>query len=177
MIREVIFLGDEKLHQKSKFVENIPQEKELIEDMIDTMYANNGIGLAAVQVGILKRIFIVDIEEYTDGAMVFVNPEIVEKSLDTFTYKEGCLSIPSKLKEEERPCYEITRPRSIKIQFQDLRGKEQSLVAEDLFATCIQHEYDHLNGILFIDHIQNLESRKEMALLLKKNNFQYQWKN
>lgn len=175
MIRQVIYLGDERLHRKSEIVKNIAAEKEFISDMIDTMYANGGIGLAAVQVGVMKRIFVVDIEEFTEGAVVFINPEIVEKSSDSFTYKEGCLSIPSIIKDDERPSYEITRPRSIKVKFNNLEGEEQTLVAEDLFATCIQHEYDHLEGVLFIDHIKTKEGQMAIQEQLKKNNFNYKW--
>ena len=126
--------------------------QQLIDDMFETMYEAPGIGLAAVQVGVLKRIVTMDLskKEGEKNPRVFVNPEIVWSSDDTSVYEEGCLSIPEVHEDVERPA-------RVKVKFLDLDGKKHEEEAEGLYATCIQHEIDHLNGVLFIDHISKLK--------------------
>ena len=162
MILDIVTIGDERLKQKSQPVERVDGPvSTLIENMIETMYAHNGIGLAAVQVGVLKRIFVIDIPQVTQGAMVFVNPEIVKVSRDCMTYKEGCLSVPNL-------SYDITRPRSLIVRYLDEGGGPRELEAKELLAICIQHETDHLNGILFIENVRDREHKKINKLLEKK---------
>lgn len=145
-IRSIRTEEDEILGKISKEVKEItPRTSILIKDMIDTMYDMNGVGLAAVQVGILKRIFVVDIQD-GNGYKVFVNPEIAENSGSQLG-AEGCLSLPGVQGEVER--YE-----KIIIKAQDENGEKFELEAEGFLARAIQHEYDHLNGILFIDHVK-----------------------
>lgn len=146
-IRTIRQDGDEVLRKKSKTVDEItPKIKELIEDMIDTMYEADGVGLAAPQVGILKRIFVIDIGE---GPMVFINPEILETG-GTQTGDEGCLSIPGYYAP-------VCRPNYVKVKFLDENMQEQVLEAEDFFARAILHENDHLNGVLFKDRVEKSE--------------------
>lgn len=146
-IRKIREDGDEVLRKKSKTVDEItPKVKELIEDMIDTMYEADGVGLAAPQVGILKRIFVVDIGE---GPMVFINPEILETS-GSQTDDEGCLSIPGYYAP-------VCRPDYVKVKFLDENMKENILEAEEFFARAILHENDHLNGVLFKDRVDKSE--------------------
>ena len=146
-IRTIRQDGDEVLRKKSKTVDEItPKIKELIEDMIDTMYEADGVGLAAPQVGILKRIFVIDVGE---GPMVFINPEILETG-GTQTGDEGCLSIPGYYAP-------VCRPNYVKVKFLDENMQEQLLEAEDFFARAILHENDHLNGVLFKDRVEKSE--------------------
>lgn len=146
-IRTIRQDGDEVLRKKSKTVDEItPKIKELIEDMIDTMYEADGVGLAAPQVGILKRIFVIDVGE---GPMVFINPEILETG-GTQTGDEGCLSIPGYYAP-------VCRPNYVKVKFLDENMQEQVLEAEDFFARAILHENDHLNGVLFKDRVEKSE--------------------
>ena len=143
-IRNLRFNDDEILRKKCRVVDDINDRiKVLVEDMIETMYENNGVGLAAPQVGILKRIFVIDIGD-ENGVMVFINPEILETS-GTQCDDEGCLSIPGETKQVERPNY-------VKVRALDVNGNEFVLDAEEFLARAIQHEYDHLEGVLFIDH-------------------------
>ena len=131
---------------------------KLMEDMAETMYKDHGIGLAANQVASLERVITVDVSEERDGTNVFMmaNPEVVwSDPEETFTYSEGCLSIPGHYAK-------VTRPRRIRLSYLDQKGKKQELEAEDLFSQCIQHEIDHLNGVLFIDHISKL--KRDMIL-------------
>ncbi|MGL5256165.1 MAG: peptide deformylase [Proteocatella sp.] len=142
-IRKIRQDGDEVLRKKSKTVDEItPKIKELIEDMIDTMYEADGVGLAAPQVGILKRIFVVDIGE---GPVVFINPEILETG-GSQTGDEGCLSIPGYYAP-------VCRPNYVKVKFFDQNMEEHILEADDFFARAILHENDHLNGVLFKDRV------------------------
>ena len=134
-----------------------------MDDMLETMYSAPGIGLAAVQVGILKRLIVIDIskEDEKKNPIFFVNPEIIYQSNKTSTYEEGCLSLPGFYAEVERPteCH---------INYLDYNGKRKKLEADGLLATCIQHEVDHLNGVLFIDHISKLK-RDMIIKKLRKN--------
>ena len=164
MIQRIISLGDKRLKQKSTRIKSFSSSLvTLVDDMIETMYAAQGIGLAAVQIGILKRIFVIDIAEITDGPLVFINPSITERSKDLMSYEEGCLSIANVR-------HTIQRPKSIIIEYQDIEQKQQKLVAEDLLAICIQHEYDHLEGIFFIDYIKNKKEQKIIEAKLRENN-------
>jgi len=141
----IVTLGDERLKKHSILVPEFDGEIEtLAEQMFETMYANKGIGLAAVQVGKLIRLFITHIPN--DGPRVFINPEVLETSVDQGTYEEGCLSIPEVNAD-------VIRPAQVKIQAWNLKGRPFSMDAEELLARVIQHELDHLNGVLFIDRI------------------------
>lgn len=155
----IITLGESKLRLRSENVEKYDDElKQIIADMFDTMYAGNGIGLAAVQVGLLKRLFIMHIPN--DEQRVFINPEIIETSIEMSKYEEGCLSIPGINSN-------IERPFAIKVQAYNENGKPIVLRAEDLAATVIQHENDHLNGKLFIDYLP-LKKREKLLKEYKK---------
>ena len=158
--REIIIEPDPILRKKSDDIENVnDQIRKLLDDMLETMYAAPGIGLAAVQVGVLKRIIVIELSK--DGEkktpLFIVNPQITFKSDDLISYEEGCLSIPNQFAE-------IKRPSSCKVNFLDYNGKKKEINADGLLATCIQHEVDHLNGILFIDHLSKLKK----DLILKK---------
>ena len=140
-IRNVRKIGDPLLRKKSKVVEKIDRRTLiLIEDMIDTMYKNDGVGLAAPQVGVLKRIVVIDIG---DGPIVLINPEII-KTEGSYRDFEGCLSIPGESKE-------VDRPMKVWVKAQDENGKVRELVGEELLARAFCHEIDHLEGILFVD--------------------------
>ena len=148
------------LRKISKPVENVGEsERLLMDDMLDTMYAANGIGLAAIQIGVPKRIIVMDIRG-KDGKKeprFFVNPVIKNKDPSKSTYEEGCLSVPNQFAE-------IDRPSKCEVEYLDYDGKKKILKAEGLLATCIQHEMDHLEGILFIDYLSKLKK----TMILKK---------
>lgn len=145
-IRNIRTIGDDVLRKKSKEVEEITsREITLIEDMVDTMFEANGVGLAAPQVGVLKRIFVIDIGD-ENGTMVFINPEILETS-GSQCDEEGCLSIPGESKQVERPNY-------VKVKAYNEKGEQFILEGEELLARAILHENDHLDGILYVDHVK-----------------------
>lgn len=150
---------DPLLKQVSKPIAEINDEiRELARDMLHTMYAERGIGLAAVQVGQLKRLLVADVEWTAEGPgkqYVLINPEIVENSADINVYKEGCLSFPEQYGD-------VKRPKTVKVKFQTLDGEWKEEVLEGLLATCVQHEIDHLNGITFVDHLSGL--KRDMIL-------------
>jgi len=157
-IKPLIILPDPILRQVSRPIETIDGEvKKLADDMLETMYDAPGIGLAAIQIGVARRMLVLDVSK--DGEdkkpLVFINPEIVSSSDARSVYEEGCLSIPDYYAEVERPA-------SITVRHLDREGKEQVTEAEGLLATCLQHEIDHLNGVLFIDHISKL--KREMVI-------------
>lgn len=135
---------------------------KLMEDMLETMYIGNGIGLAANQVGVLERVITIDVSEERNGtkALLMANPVIMEKSKEMFTYKEGCLSVPEQYAD-------IERPKRIRVKYLDKEGKTQELEAENLLSQCIQHEMDHLDGKLFIDYLSPLK-RKMLLRKLEK---------
>ena len=139
------------------------EEQKLMNDMLDTMYTANGIGLAAIQIGVPKRIIVMDIskDENKKEPMYFVNPVIKEKNLEKSTYEEGCLSVPNQFAE-------IERSSKCEIEYLDYDGKKQLLKAEGLLATCIQHEIDHLEGILFIDYLSKLKKTMIVKKLSKQ---------
>ncbi|WP_019172668.1 peptide deformylase [Pseudaminobacter salicylatoxidans] len=152
-IKPLIILPDPVLRQISKPVERVDGDlRKLADDMLETMYDAPGIGLAAIQIGIPLRLLVIDLAK--DGEdkvpMVVINPEILDRSDDRSVYEEGCLSIPDYYAEVERPA-------SVRAKFLDRDGKEQEITAEGLLATCLQHEIDHLNGVLFIDYISKLK--------------------
>ncbi len=152
-IRDIIILPDKRLRLKSEPIKRIDAGiRKLVEEMFETMYDAPGIGLAAIQVGIPKRVVTMDLSKKDDerAPQVFINPEVIWASEEKSTYEEGCLSIPEYYEEVERP----TR---VKVKYLDLDGKEHEIEAEGLFATCLQHEIDHTNGILFIDYISKLK--------------------
>ena len=162
--RKIIIEPDPILRKKSELVEKVDQSlKKLLDDMLETMYAAPGIGLAAVQVGILKRLIVIDISKDKEkkNPIFLVNPVITFKSNHTSTYEEGCLSLPGHFAEVERPA-------QCHLNFIDYNGKKQNLKTEGLLATCVQHEIDHLDGILFIDYLSKLK-RDMIIKKLKKN--------
>jgi peptide deformylase len=157
-IKPLIILPDPLLRQVSKPIERVDAEtKRLAQDMLDTMYDAPGIGLAAVQIGVGRRMLVIDVsrEDEEKTPLVFINPEILSSSEDRSVYEEGCLSIPDYYAEVERPA-------QVTVKYVDREGKDQTIDAEGLLATCLQHEVDHLNGILFIDHISRL--KREMVI-------------
>ena len=152
-IKKILTEPDPFLRQKSENVEEVNDDiRTLMDDMLDTMYDAPGIGLAAIQIGIPKRVIVIDLSknEEEKTPMYFVNPEILNKSKEDASYEEGCLSVPGQFAE-------ISRPDKCKVKFLDYNGEEQILEAEGLLATCIQHEMDHLEGILFIDYLSKLK--------------------
>lgn len=160
MKKKIIVIPDPVLRKVSEPVAKVNAEiTGLMDDMLETMYAAPGIGLAAVQIGILKRVIVIDLskEEEKKRPLFIINPKIISTSNDLISYEEGCLSIPNQFAE-------VKRPSSCKINFLDYEGKQKEISADGLLATCIQHEIDHLNGILFIDHLSKLKK----DLILKK---------
>jgi peptide deformylase len=161
--RPIIILPDKKLRAKSAAVGKITADvRKLVDDMFETMYEAPGIGLAAIQVGIAKRVVTMDICKKEDAKepRVFINPEIVWSSKDVSIYEEGCLSIPEVHEDVERPA-------RVKVKYLDLDGKAHEEDADGLYATCIQHEIDHLNGVLFIDHISKLKRDRIIKKFIK----------
>lgn len=157
-ILPLVIEPDDRLHIPSKNVEVVDDSvRQLLADMLETMYANDGIGLAAVQVGIHKRLVVVDIARRDGGydPMKFVNPEVVQESEIPSVYMEGCLSFPDQFSEVERPA-------GVTIRYLDENGAPQEIKATGLLATCLQHEIDHTNGIVFTDHISTL--KRDMIL-------------
>tara|TARA_B110000467_G_C18040097_1_gene325405 strand:+ start:11 stop:532 length:522 start_codon:yes stop_codon:yes gene_type:complete len=151
-IRKILTEPDPSLRQKSLDVSVVNDEtRKLMDDMLETMYDAPGIGLAAIQVGIPKRIIVIDLsKEEEKRPLYFINPKIILKSNNNATYEEGCLSVPGQFAE-------IDRPDRCHINYLDYNGEKQELKAEGLLATCIQHEMDHLEGILFIDYLSKLK--------------------
>ena len=151
------------IRDRSQPVEKVgKEEKILMDDMLDTMYAANGIGLAAIQIGVPKRIIVMDITwgKGEKSPMYFVNPVIKYKDKVKSVYEEGCLSVPNQFAEVERP-------KNCRVEYLDYEGKKKILEAEGLLATCIQHEMDHLEGILFIDYLSKLKKNMIIKKLLK----------
>jgi peptide deformylase len=162
-LKTIIIAPDPRLKKKSKPVVSVDAEtRQLMDDMLETMYAAPGIGLAAPQVGVLKRVIVLDIdrEEVKTGPLVMANPEIVEASDDDATYEEGCLSVPEHYSD-------VVRPATVTVRYLDRDGATKEMACEGLLATCVQHEIDHLDGILFIDHISSLKRNMILRKLLK----------
>ncbi len=153
-------IPDPVLREKALPVAKVDAEiVRLMDDMLETMY-DGGIGLAANQVGVLKRVLVLDLSESRNGseALCMVNPEILWHSEDTFCYKEGCLSVrPDPADNSEELFANVTRPRSVRVSYLDRSGEKRELEAHDLLSQCIQHEIDHLDGILFIDRLSALK--------------------
>ena len=164
-IRTILEVPDPRLREISKPVDGVDDElRTLIADMFETMYAAPGIGLAAIQVGVPKRVLVIDLQEPAEEGgepvrepHVFINPEIVEHSEQEVPYTEGCLSVPDQYAE-------VDRPDRIRARWLDEDGKQRDEAIEGLLAVCLQHEMDHLNGVLFIDHL----SRLKRDMILKK---------
>jgi peptide deformylase len=162
-IKPILTAPDPRLKKKSLPVASVDAEvRQLMDDMLETMYAAPGIGLAAPQVDVLKRVIVLDIEreDTKTGPLFMANPEIVEASDDDATYEEGCLSVPEHYAD-------VVRPAKVTVRYLDRDNVEQNLTCEGLLATCIQHEIDHLDGILFVDHISSLKRNMILRKLLK----------
>jgi len=174
---EVLHFPDKRLRKVAQPVEKVDREiKNIIEQMFFTMYEEKGIGLAATQVNIHKRIIVIDVSENKNEKILLINPQIISLSKDLDTMEEGCLSVPG--------FYEsVSRPKTIKVSSLDIDGKQIEFEADGLLATCIQHEIDHLNGKLFVDHISALKRdriekkinklKKEGILLNRKSTPNY----
>lgn len=162
-VRDIIILPDKQLRLISKPIDQVTGEvRKLADDMFETMYDAPGIGLAAIQVGVPQRLITMDLakKEGPPNPRVFINPEILWSSEERSTYEEGCLSIPEYYEEVERPA-------KVRVRFTDLDGKVHEEEAEGLFATCIQHEIDHLNGVLFVDYLSKLKRDRVMKKFTK----------
>ena len=159
-VKTILTEPNKLLRQISKPVTKVGKEEQLLmDDMLETMYSANGIGLAAIQIGVPKRIIVMDIskDENKKDPRYFVNPLIKNKDTLKSTYEEGCLSVPNQFAE-------IDRPSKCEVEYLDYYGNEKILKAEGLIATCIQHEMDHLEGILFIDYLSKLKK----SMIIKK---------
>ena len=152
-LRKILKIPDKRLRLVSEPVKRIDAGiRALVDDMFETMYDAPGIGLAAIQIGVAKRVVTMDLskKEESHEPRVFINPEITWASKEKSAHEEGCLSIPEYYEEVERPVL-------VKVKYLDLDGKAHEVEADGLFATCLQHEIDHINGVLFIDHISKLK--------------------
>jgi peptide deformylase len=152
-VREIITLPDKRLRLVSEPVKRIDAGiRKLVEDLFETMYDAPGIGLAAIQIGVPKRVVTMDLSKKDEQhqPLVFLNPEVTWTSAEKTTYEEGCLSIPEYYEEVERPA-------QVKVKYLGLDGSEHEIEASGLLATCLQHEIDHINGVLFIDYISKLK--------------------
>ena len=159
-LKKILTEPNKILREKSLKVERVDKDlQKLMDDMLETMYAAPGIGLAAIQVGVPKRVIVLDIapKDQPKNPMYFINPEIIEKSNKNSTYEEGCLSVPGQFAE-------IDRPDRCHIRYLDYYGQPKEIKAEGMLATCIQHEMDHLEGILFIDYLSKLKK----SMIVKK---------
>ena len=159
-VKTILTEPNKLLRQVSKSVDEVgDKERELMDDMLDTMYNAPGIGLAAIQIGVPKRIIVMDISRDEDKKepRYFVNPVIKNKNKEKAKYEEGCLSVPDQFAE-------IERPNTCEVEYLDYNGKKQILKADGLLATCIQHEIDHLEGVLFIDYLSKLKK----SMIIKK---------
>ncbi len=163
MKRKILIEPDPILRKISEPLEKVDDElRKLMTEMLQTMYDAPGIGLAAIQIGILKRLVVIDLSKENEkkNPLFLINPEIINRSNNTSIYEEGCLSLPGQFAEIERPA-ECT------LNYIDFNGKEKKLKAEGLLATCIQHEVDHLNGVLFIDYLSKLKKDMIIKKLVK----------
>ena len=168
-IRPIVEVPDPRLRQISSPVEEVTDDvRDLVSDMFETMYDAPGIGLAAIQVGVPKRILVIDLQEPTEEGgepvrdpRVFINPEILTTSDEDVPYTEGCLSVPDQYAE-------VDRPDAIRARWLDLDGKQREEEIDGLLAVCLQHEMDHLNGVLFIDHLSRLKRDMILRKLAKQ---------
>ena len=157
-IRPILTAPDPRLQAVSADVAKVDAEiRKLVDDMAESMYAADGIGLAAIQIGVAKRVLVIDLDqkEGKKNPVAYINPKILWASDETAVFEEGCLSVPEIWDDVERPA-------RIKAEYLDIDGKKQVLEADGMLATCLQHEMDHLNGVLFIDHLSRL--KKSMAV-------------
>jgi peptide deformylase len=162
-LRDILILPDKRLRLVSAPIKAIDADvRALVDDMFETMYEAPGIGLAAIQVGVPKRVITMDLakKEEPRAPRVFINPQLTWQSDEKAIYEEGCLSIPEFYEEVERPA-------KVRVRYLDLDGAEQEVAADELLATCLQHEIDHLNGILFIDHISKLKRDRVLKKFTK----------
>ena len=162
--KKIIIEPDPILRKKSQSLEKVDDQlKNLMDDMLETMYDAPGIGLAAVQIGILKRIVVIDVSKENEkkNPFFFINPIIKSRSKKTSVYEEGCLSLPGHFAEVERPA-------ECEIDYIDYNGNKKNLKASGILATCVQHEIDHLNGILFIDYLSKLKKDMIIKKLVKQ---------
>ncbi|HEY2069282.1 MAG TPA: peptide deformylase [Rhizomicrobium sp.] len=162
-IRPILTAPDPRLKAISEPVGKVDDEiRWLIDDLVESMYAADGIGLAAVQVGVPKRVLVMDIDQ-RDGKknpLAFINPEILWASDELATFQEGCLSVPEIWED-------VDRPARVRVGYLDRDGAKQEVEADGIFATCLQHEMDHLNGVLFLDHLSKLKRSIVMRKLTK----------
>ncbi len=162
-IKTILTAPDPRLKKKALPVASVDADvRQLMDDMLETMYAAPGIGLAAPQVDVLKRVIVLDIdrEDTKTGPLMMANPEIVEASDEDATYEEGCLSLPEHYSD-------VVRPAKVTVRYLDRDGVQKDIACEGLLATCVQHEIDHLDGILFVDHISSLKRNMILRKLLK----------
>ena len=163
-LRQILTEPNKILREKSLTVKIVDEDlQKLMDDMLETMYAAPGIGLAAIQVGVPKRIIVLDIapKDKPKNPMYFINPEIITKSENSSTYEEGCLSVPGQFAE-------INRPDKCHIKYLDYYGQPKEIKGDGMLATCIQHEIDHLEGILFIDYLSKLKKTMIVKKLSKQ---------
>lgn len=170
-ILPLVIAPDPRLNTRSEPIKEIDDSvRKLAEDMIETMYHEKGIGLAAVQVGEMKRMLVADVDWRDDGTIgkqyVIINPEIVEADSKIHHYKEGCLSFPDQYAD-------VKRPETVRVRYMDLDGNTQEETFDGLLATCIQHEIDHLNGVVFVDHVSSLKRDMIMRKLKKMKKLGY----
>ncbi|MFN3834733.1 MAG: peptide deformylase [Glycocaulis sp.] len=160
-VHTILTVPDPRLKLVSKPVAGVDDDlRTLMDDMVETMYAADGIGLAAIQIGVDKRVIVMDLSEKRDCPRYFVNPVITPLTEETRPYSEGCLSIPEVYEE-------IERPARVKVEYLDYDGNQREEIAEDLFAVCIQHEMDHLEGVLFIDYLSRLKRDRAVKRVQK----------
>ena len=160
-VLKILIFPDQRLRTVAKAVLDIDEEiKALSNDLLETMYEGNGIGLSATQVNIHKRILVVDVSEEKDSPMIFINPSVEVLGLEKKTYGEGCLSVPGFFED-------VSRPAKLRITAQNLDGEKFSIEAEDLLAVAIQHEMDHLDGKIFVDFLSNLKRQRIKQKLIK----------
>ncbi|PIW26780.1 MAG: peptide deformylase [Rhodospirillales bacterium CG15_BIG_FIL_POST_REV_8_21_14_020_66_15] len=160
---DIIVAPDPRLKRQAEPVKKVDDAvRRLMDDMLETMYAANGIGLAAPQVGVLKRIIVVDVarDDEDRQPLQMANPEVVWESEDARTYEEGCLSLPDHYAD-------VVRPEAVKVRYLDRENEIRTLDADDILATCVQHEIDHLDGVLFVDHISSLKRNMIIKKLQK----------
>ena len=164
--KKILTEPDPFLRQVSQEVKKVDDGiRKLMDDMLETMYEAPGIGLAAIQIGVPKRVIVIDLsKEEEKTPLYFVNPKIIIKSKNNSTYEEGCLSVPGQFAE-------VDRPNKCHVRYLDYNGQKRELKAEGLLATCIQHEMDHLEGILFIDYLSKLKKNYIVKKLSKQKKY------
>lgn len=160
-VREILTVPDPRLKLVSKPVKGVDDDlRALMDDMVETMYAADGIGLAAIQVGVDKRVIVMDLSDERNAPRFFVNPVITPLTEDSKPYQEGCLSVPDVYDD-------VDRPVRVKVEYLDYDGEQREEIAEDLFAVCIQHEMDHLEGVVFIDYLSRLKRDRAVKKVQK----------